>query len=506
MSNFSLIVISWLATLSLSAALVKPGLVTPVLVTPALVKQNMEEKSSHMSLHEQKQPKKAQIQNKPKAHRTAIDPLLAQACSHIAAIQEIILDYLIDPVDFFVAMTTKTVLKCPQGRYAQKIALNHDGTCLIAGLDNGHVQIWHIPEKKLIQSYQSHKNPLHSARITHDNNYAVTKSDQDGSHVWNVATGKPIIIHKNGYADISHDGTSIITISQDRLALLRYDITGKQLHAIQQNSPIITFLLVHNHAVTKHDNNIIKIWNYITGICYATHTIPMHSDSSAIKLSNDLSKIFIYPPIQSDIEQSTLDIIDLTADKTLKIPVPHAVLHFEHMSNSMRFVPITIPEEGLEIWDTTHGAIYKKLKTNHEHMIMDLAISNNDMYIITISNFGNFRLWNIHTQAHTCIESRNTEATTCAINHDGSMIACSKYNGAIDCYIQNQTIKKLLSTLSLAQFNFVQQICSHKQSMIHTNQKVPAPLDAMQTTLFKSLPEPLQTNLIKNYIVTQITE
>lgn len=131
-------------------------------------------------------------------------------------------------------------LEVPKGKISA-LAINRDGSLLVAGTDRGYVSLLEIGSRRVIHTSDTHSGPVLTVAFSPANNYFASGGEDEKIHVYHVRTGEPAY-ELDGPDDevaavrFSSDGKFLIGASRDRTIRL-FDVNvQKEVRAFKESA------------------------------------------------------------------------------------------------------------------------------------------------------------------------------------------------------------------------------------------------------------------------------
>ncbi|MBK8278480.1 MAG: hypothetical protein IPK92_22370 [Nitrospira sp.] len=202
--------------------------------------------------------------------------------------------------------TGKELARFPHENPIDSATITADGTKVVTTPGDKTARVWDVATGKELARFV-HEEPIESVSITADGAKVVTASDDKTARVWDVATGKELarFAHKNFIrsATITADGSKVVTTSPQRLpthtadpfrtvesaAVLVWNIaTGKELAEFTHKGTLRSANVTTDGTrivTTSHDNSA-RIWDVATGMKLARFAHESSIQSATISADN----------------------------------------------------------------------------------------------------------------------------------------------------------------------------------------------------------------------------
>ena len=401
-----------------------------------------------------------------------------------------------------------------------------DGLKIATASDDSTAKIWDAQTGKILQELKGHTHVVHSADFNKEGTLVVTASEDRTAKIWDVKSGDTIVTirwrSELTSAVFSPDGKNIITTSSEYLPQLWdaasgnnlgelkgnealeysgaiYSKDGKKILAVAGDTSIqiwdpasrdillnlqgnndrilsAAFNSAGNKIVSVHRNNLMKLWDAITG----TVLKKWQEDFTRVSFGNMDDKIVsghrsymakIWDTINTvpllTLQGHTQNFITvrfspegsklLTADNfnTYKIWDTQSggllsLITIEgNEKNQAIFSPdgsklITIQaSDAAKLWDAGSGKLLKEM-TGHQNAINAAQFSRDGKKIATASQDGTVKIWNGITGEFEKEIPGNAPKKNAVFSPDGTKIAIGFYDKSISPQIWNlDSIKRV---------------------------------------------------------------
>jgi WD40 repeat protein len=184
------------------------------------------------------------------------------------------------------------LLFTPQNTQIHKLfaAELSDGTMLIKG---GNAE-WDA----CLRTIEGHSKSVNSVAISHDGTRIISGSNDNTIRIWDAQSGASLHTLE-GHSDavnsvaVSRDGTYIISGSNDNSIRIWDTQSGVSLHTFKGHSgPVNSIAISHDgtHIISGSNDNTIRIWDVQSG--GSLHTLEGHSSNVySVAISHDGTRI-----------------------------------------------------------------------------------------------------------------------------------------------------------------------------------------------------------------------
>ena len=239
-----------------------------------------------------------------------------------------------------------------------------------------------------------HEGAVKTARFSHDGSRVVTASEDGTASIWDVTTGgrlTPALRHRRGVltAFFSADDSRVVTASKDKSARVWDAETGAPITEPLWHEETVqsaTFSADGQRVVTASDDGIVEVWDVRPGkalpdmVASGSAVAQFNADGSAVLLSGSAAQLNGRGPTQI-WSLKTGKVIDVTP------PVSSARLSRDRA----RF--LTLDRNVARTWTAETGSPLSPPMT-HERAISTARFSQDAERVATVSADGSLRFWN----------------------------------------------------------------------------------------------------------------
>lgn len=168
----------------------------------------------------------------------------------------------------------KDIAYCPTFR--------HDGKLVVAGGEEGIVQIFDMNSRALLRKYQGHTRPVHVSRFSSNGLSIFSGSDDSTVCLWDVASDK-LVSCLEGHEDYIRAGVAsqagshlFLSGSYDHTVKLWDTRVGKSVFSVDHEAPVEAVLMFPGGGTfISAGGNKIKVWDAL-GRNYSMYTFSNH--------------------------------------------------------------------------------------------------------------------------------------------------------------------------------------------------------------------------------------
>jgi WD40 repeat protein len=166
--------------------------------------------------------------------------------------------------------THKEIATQPLPGNIYSMVISADAKRLAFGRRDGTVQVWDISSRKLINSWQAHKNWVSAVALSRDGMLLASASRDGEVRIWQAATGKDKI-RLAGHAGASvnalaftHDGKTLASGCHDATIKLWDLETGKEKATLTGHKGMVlslAFTADGKYLASGERHGIVRLWN-----------------------------------------------------------------------------------------------------------------------------------------------------------------------------------------------------------------------------------------------------
>lgn len=306
---------------------------------------------------------------------------------------------------YFTKISARTFFQSGHEHAIQAISCSPNGYHVVTGSSDYTSKIWHLKTGDCVKTLRGHKDWIRSVCYNHNGQYIVTGSNDKTARIWDSETGSCVQILEGHGQSItstyfSPDGRYVLTASDDKTAKIWDPKTGTCKRTLNGHTGGITSALFSfngRYIATGSDDRTARIWNTKTGTCIRIlkgHDQPISSID--------------YSPNGHFLLTASIDGIAKLWDVSTGICIQTLKGNTNRLI-SAEFSPsghyiITGCNNGiLELWTLMECKFQKSLSIRAEDSvtlhcdIRSVTCTADERYIISGSDYGNIKLWDIRT-------------------------------------------------------------------------------------------------------------
>lgn len=277
---------------------------------------------------------------------------------------------------------------------------------------------------------KGHTSYVTSAVFNHDGTKIVSASDDRTIRIWDVKTGKqigePLKGHTDGIisASFNCDGTKIVSMLDDGRVKVWDRGTGKHTEKTLKGHTGEIKFASFNHDGTKialvSKDNTIKVWDIEKGEQIGTSLKEPVGKVNSVTFNHDGTKIIFV------IDGSRVKIWDREtgkhAEKTLKGHTGE--IKFASFNHDETKIVLVSDDNTIKIWDVKTGKQLERSLEGHAGKVNTVTFNHDGTRVVSAANDNTIRIWDVKTdkQIVRSLEGLKRIFNAVTFNHDGTKI------------------------------------------------------------------------------------
>lgn len=308
------------------------------------------------------------------------------------------------------------------------IALSPDGLKLATAGSDGRVKVWNLQTGRIDLTLSNHAGAASGVRFSLDGSMISTVSSADGlTHVWDSASGAPIMTVMGSGKDWQPGSTRFATLSGSTLRL--WDTANPALKSLPGHAARINGTGWNPEgtlAVTASSDGTAAVWDIASGqqiVSFAEHKAPV----SAVAWRPGAAQV---GSIGGDGQIRLWD--SQTGAMLIAIQTNNPQLRALDWSPDGSHIATAGGDTNPEIWDATSAAMVFAL-TGHTQPVEDIQWSPDGKQVATASGDNSIGLWDAQTGQiiRTLTDPRLYQPHSVDWSADGSRLLTAGENGMV---------------------------------------------------------------------------
>lgn len=342
-------------------------------------------------------------------------------------------------------------------RPISNLQISSDQQSVYSAASDG-IRMWDIKSGELVQEFLGHENYILELHENLAHNMLISTSGDGTLKMWDRDTGN--VIHsiiakdKKAFSILKSRNPTFLFVETGKGNVQKLNISTfevEKTYSIHEGGINHFIELQHTtEIVSLSDDNILKIWNTVSGEIEFSIIIKAPYARSALINQNE-TRLVVRTDQQVvqiwDLENKEL-IVDIDGHKDRVLP--------PFFMNDHKYVITSSRDREINIWDVENGHVVKTLPSSSDSSpwLTSIVPSANEEYIILGFRDGSIKMWNIESNTiQDAFGSHIGEITFMKLNHSKQkLITVSKLGSFTK---QDNTIKiwdlasqKLLHILS----------------------------------------------------------
>jgi WD40 repeat protein len=309
-----------------------------------------------------------------------------------------------------------------------------DGRRLVTVSEDGTGRVWDTQTGAVLAVLRGHQGPVRFAAFSPDSQYVVTTSVDKTARVWNVEMGGSVAVlegHSKNVlkAAFSPDGKHVATASVDNMARVWESLSGKEICKLEGHTAPVRdaiFTTDGENILTISDDATARLWDAATGRSirvFKGHTGPIRSAT-----------------VSPDTLPTSHLLVTASADKTVGVWVLDKSEPFSTFSGhdanvwSVTFSAsgqhiVTASDDGTaRVWDIKTEAI--RILAGHTEPVTSAVFSGDRRNIVTGSKDSTARIWDAQTgKLKAVLSGHRGHVRTAVFSPDGARVLTASADG-----------------------------------------------------------------------------
>jgi len=276
------------------------------------------------------------------------------------------------------------------------IAILPNHNQVITGSDNKILALWDLNKGILVRQMKGHTAHILAVAVTPDEKFAISAAFDDTMRVWDIASGRELLRFEFPAAiksiAVLPNGRTVLVGSNDHLLRLCDIISGQIIRSLAghtENVQAVALLPDGHRAISGASDSTMRLWDLrsATEIKRFAHpgdtvwSVAVHPDGRrAVSLAGGIARLW-------DLNSGEV-LNEFQAGHHHAVAIKNQHLLLTGGSGSAIF-----------LWDLESGVQLRRFE-GHVDGVRDLAVLSDGRRMLSASDDGSIRLWEIEPSAH----------------------------------------------------------------------------------------------------------
>jgi WD40 repeat protein len=333
--------------------------------------------------------------------------------------------------------------------YVYCVALSNDGKIALSGSQDDPIHVWDVETGRCIKKLTGHEGRVKAIALSANGKTAVSASWDKTLRVWDMDNGqclKVIPTFKDVISTMALSANGKIAITGSREGALRvWDIpTGKQIHLIETHSDYITAVTLSadgKTAVSADRNKQLKVWDVEGGILRHNIAYPSSIRIRSLSLTPDGTALV------SGDDDKTVRVWDTLTGNCHQVMTGHSdAVNSVSVSANGKIAVSSSWDRTVRVWNLETGGCLKILE-GHSDYPEQVVVSPDADIAVSCSDDRTVIVWNLRADLPQKPEGNIGSYTEyCAYSFDGNVKVSGKFNKTLEVWHNGGLSPKRIKT------------------------------------------------------------
>ncbi|KAG8794017.1 hypothetical protein FRC12_000806 [Ceratobasidium sp. 428] len=283
------------------------------------------------------------------------------------------------------------------------VVYSHNGRLLATGSDDNVLRIWDAATGTVgLEPLRGHSDWVWSVAFSHDDRHIVSGSSDKAIRIWDVETGATVLGPIEGHSDSVHsvafspDSRLVASGSGDCTVRIWNAKTGAQvLEPLAGHTDVVqsvAFSPDGNSLASGSNDKTIRVWDVQAG---ELRLPPLQGHTRKVNSVTFLSNGKQIASCSSDYTVRIWDVRTGNVTRVLRQPYPPTPLCAIAVTQDSRHVLAGSGAGCLLVWYMDLCSDAAKVLRGHSIFAVSIALSPNGLRVVSGSNDGTLRLWDV---------------------------------------------------------------------------------------------------------------
>ena len=312
------------------------------------------------------------------------------------------------------------------------IAVTSDDKYIVSGSKDCTIRIWDLDTGEQIRVLQGHENSVNALALTSDDMYIISGSSDDTLRIWNLETGEQIHVlqgHENSvYAiAVTSDDRYIVSGSKDCTIRIWNLQTGEQIRVLQGHENSVMSIAVTSddkYIISGSEHDLLRKWNLNTGMLIKKFGKPSNC-LAVMSHKNQIISGHGYMEYQMgdkewEAEECDIYFWDIETGEPVRKYTSRSMVYRSLYVSSDNHYLIVGTGDGHSWFEERFAIIIfnaeklEKIATinvAHSNEVLSVASSRTNKYLLSSSQDGLVKIWNINNPSKPLPIEHSDEGT-----------------------------------------------------------------------------------------------
>ncbi|KAK3091789.1 hypothetical protein FSP39_022622, partial [Pinctada imbricata] len=300
------------------------------------------------------------------------------------------------------------------------LSLGSEDKLALTGSETGEVKVWNLTQNTLLENFPGHCEYISCITASPDGAFCVTASRDLSVKVWSMSLAC-VITNYEGHVFMVED----LEILEDQIRICSRDCSGHfRIWRADDGETTVFYTLPATDFILSRDNQFLvatnrdnhaRVWRTETGILVTNVT---HADSITCLSCDEQDRYLV-----TGSSDKSCKVWELRTGKLTQVLVEHESEVSEVLITEDRDITVVSgADDGtIIVWTFLKGEARFKL-IGHVGRVIQLKLLGNRNYMVSASQDGSIRLWNIFIGQQVTLIDMHVPIRSFVISEDGNRV------------------------------------------------------------------------------------